>query len=57
MNKKILFSLLILFALGFGICIYNQWEWALQMLIAGAVMVIIIALRGKKTMMAVFKQI
>ena len=48
MNKKVLFILLILFALGFGFCFYAQWEWALQMLLAGATMTIIIAIKSRE---------
>lgn len=47
MNKKVLVSLIILFALGFGICIYSQCEWAFQMFIAGVVMVIIIVIKSR----------
>ncbi|MDR0889781.1 MAG: NACHT domain-containing protein [Oscillospiraceae bacterium] len=48
MNKKIAVILFILFAFGLVICILTKWEWALQMLIAGVVMVIIIAVKSRK---------
>lgn len=48
LNKKNLMALLVLFVVGFSLCIYAQWDWALQMVLAGLVMVVIIAVRSRK---------
>lgn len=48
MNKKVLITLTVLFVAGFIFCIYTKWDWALQMLLAGFVMVVIIAVKSRK---------